>query len=90
MRVWNVESGECIYTLRGHEGTVWPLAVIGEGKWLASGSDNNGTVRVWDLESGFECVHMLRHESSVFSLAVIGGGKWLVSGSEDGTVCVWG
>ena len=56
IKIWNLESGECVRTLHGHDGGV--LCLHYSGKRLASGSVDS-TIRVWDISSG-EC-HTLRY-----------------------------
>ena len=48
IRLWDMESGESVHTLEGHQGMVWSVAWSGDGRWLASGADDL-TVRVWDV-----------------------------------------
>lgn len=74
--------------LMGHEGRVRSVAVSPDGKWAASGSDDN-TVKIWDLESG-ECRATLEgHTRLVVSVAITPDGKRIMSGSFDGTISVW-
>jgi WD40 repeat protein len=47
------------YTLRGHKGSVYRMALSPDGRFLASPSGDR-TVRLWDLESGQE-VRKLEH-----------------------------
>ena len=49
IRIWDVQTGECIQTLRDH--THWFNCVTwsSDGKYLASASDDN-TVRIWNLK----------------------------------------
>ena len=47
VRVWDVATGECVRTLKGHTSIVWDVRDLGGGR-MASGS-NDGTVRVWDV-----------------------------------------
>ena len=54
MKVWSVESGECVTTLEGHSSYVRSVSFSPDGKHVASGSDDK-TVKVWSVESG-ECV----------------------------------
>ena len=54
MKVWSVESGECVTTLEGHSDGVNSVSFSPDGQWIASGSEDN-TVKVWSVESG-ECV----------------------------------
>ena len=48
IRVWEVESGELVQTLEGHNAAVLGLAVTPDGKTLVS-SSSDSTVRLWDL-----------------------------------------
>src|SRR5207245_2319655 len=47
-------SPACLRVLTGHTGTVYSVAVTGDGRTAVSGADD-GTVRVWDLASGRCC-----------------------------------
>jgi WD40 repeat protein len=54
VKVWSVESGECVTTLEGHSGWVYSVSFSPNGTRIASGSKDN-TVKVWSVESG-KCV----------------------------------
>ncbi len=47
--VWDVESGEQVACLTGHTGSIYRLCFSPCGQFLASGGENDGTVRVWDM-----------------------------------------
>jgi hypothetical protein len=52
MRVWDVESGECVQKMEGHEGRVTDLAFCPtDGTRLASVSEDT-TIRLWSVKSG--------------------------------------
>jgi WD40 repeat protein len=44
--IWNIETGEGI-TLHGHLNEVWAVALAPDGKTLATGIKNEGTVSLW-------------------------------------------
>lgn len=69
--VYNVNNGQIIYTLYGHDGGVWAMELCGpKNRYLVSGSTDR-TVRVWDLDVGC-CTSVLRgHTSTIRSLSVI-------------------
>ena len=46
--VWDVESGKRAVCLTGHTGSVYRLCFSPCGRFLASGGEEDGTVRVWD------------------------------------------
>ena len=47
IKIWNAESKNLLYTLRGHTGNVESVSFNRNGTQIVSGSDD-GTVRVWD------------------------------------------
>jgi WD40 repeat protein/serine/threonine protein kinase len=59
-----------------------------DGKWLASASEQDSTVRVWGQATGRELQRLEGHRRPVTSVAFLPDGH-LVSGSLDGTVIVW-
>jgi WD40 repeat protein len=65
IRLWDIESGELVRTLEGHQAAVQSVAWSGDGQWLASADDE--TVRVWDIESGTELA-MYPHRYSAYDL----------------------
>ena len=46
--VWDMESGEQVACLTGHTGSIYRLCFSPCGQFLASGGENDGTVRVWN------------------------------------------
>ena len=51
VRVWDLRSGVCLRTLKGHSDTVSSVSVTPDGRRAVSGSFDR-TLRVWDLEIG--------------------------------------
>jgi serine/threonine protein kinase len=88
IKVWNLETGEEIYTLNKHSGTVFSVAISLDAQFLASGSAD-GTIKVWDLDTGEEIYSITEHSDAIYSVAISPDGKFLVSGSNDTTVRVW-
>ena len=53
VRVWDLESGECIRTLKGHADRVSAVDITPDGRRVVSGSGGQDrTLRVWDVASG--------------------------------------
>ncbi|KAJ2600898.1 SCF ubiquitin ligase complex subunit cdc4 [Coemansia sp. RSA 1721] len=66
--VFDINTGDTVRQLVGHEGGVWALAVV--GNTVISGSTDR-SVRVWDLETG-RCTHVFTgHSSTVRCLQVL-------------------
>lgn len=84
IKVWKVDTGECIRTLSGHTKGVRSLAFDAQ-KLITGGLDS--TIKVWNYHTG-QCIATYRgHEDAVVSVDF--SNKSIVSGSADHTVKVW-
>ncbi|MGJ0340615.1 WD40 repeat domain-containing protein [Aliarcobacter cryaerophilus] len=50
IKLWDIETGECLKTLKGHSGRIHSLAITLDGKQIISGSLME--TKIWDLQSG--------------------------------------
>jgi WD40 repeat protein/DNA-directed RNA polymerase subunit RPC12/RpoP len=76
------------HKLTGHNDWVRDVVVSPDGRWIASGSDDQ-TVKTWDLKTG-ECTATLNGQSGgVISVAVTPDATRVLSASIDGYVTVW-
>ena len=57
LKVWDVETGECVATLEGHSESVYGVAVLPDGRRVVSASGDN-TLKVWDVAT-CKCVATL-------------------------------
>lgn len=75
-------------TLHEHTDNVNCLAIISDGKLLASGSHDT-TIRLWSLPDGKLLQTLTGHSKWVRCLAINPDGNLLASGSDDKTVRLW-
>jgi WD40 repeat protein len=86
--MWNVKTGECINTFKGHQNWIRTVAFSCNGKTIASGSDDQ-TIKIWDIEYG-KCLHtLLGHNDWVKTISFSPDGLILASGSNDETIRLW-
>jgi WD40 repeat protein len=88
IKVWNLATGEEIYTLKGHSSRVNILAITPDGQRLVSGSDDN-TIKLWNLDTGRQIRTLVGHSFWVRSVAISPDGKIVASGSFDNTIKLW-
>ncbi|KAK3282716.1 hypothetical protein CYMTET_9558 [Cymbomonas tetramitiformis] len=83
VRVFDVETGECLWLMAGHEDVVWLLRCIGPTMLLSAARD--GTARLWDSGCG-ECLGALHgHSSAVLAMDVdMPPSAWSAGGAQDG------
>ena len=87
IRMWNLESGECVKALNGHFTTVNRLITLDSGEIVSCSYDN--TIKIWDANDG-RCVKTLvGHSHWVKSIQAVNGSNTLVSCSIDGTLKTW-
>lgn len=68
VRLWDVQSGECVRIFIGHRGMILSLAMSPDGRYMASG-DEDGTIMMWDLSSGRCVTPLMGHTTCVWTLA---------------------
>jgi len=87
VKVWDVATGKCVATLKGHPEGVTDVAMFPDGRRVVFGSLAT-PLEVWDVETG-ECVATLEgHSRIVWCVAVFPDGRRVVSGSF-GEIKVW-
>ncbi len=88
IKIWDIQSGECLNTLEGHSSLVSSVAISPDGKTIVSGSGDE-TIKVWDIQSG-ECLKTLKgHSEWVSSVTISPDGKTIASGSIDKSIKIW-
>ena len=79
IKLWNLETGQCIRTLKGHKRRVRTIVWSPDSQYIASGSDDN-TIRVWRTDTG-----KLRRKSSMHT-----GVCFCMAWSPDNTIIAAG
>lgn len=88
MKLWDINTGECVRTFTGHSNTVRCVRFGHDESYVVSGSWDN-TIRVWRTSSG-ECLQTLEgHTDAVNALDVSADGEYILSGSNDRTLKLW-
>ncbi|MDX1377350.1 MAG: TIR domain-containing protein [Anaerolineales bacterium] len=87
--IWDVESGDEIFQLAGHdEYWVADIEFSPDGSLIATGG-GDWNVRLWNADTGSLRTFLPGHEDSVTSVAFNSDGTRLVSGSDDDTAVLW-
>jgi WD40 repeat protein len=82
VKVWDVQTRQCLYTLRDHGGAVWAVALSPDGTLLASGSQDR-TVHLYDASTGERVRTLEGHAREVQCVAFSPNGAYLVSGGGE-------
>jgi WD40 repeat protein/serine/threonine protein kinase len=86
VKIWDVETGRELFTLRGHTESVFSVFFSPDGRRLASLGWDGSSVKVWDLPPGEPGVSAPegRVLTSQFSRGRHSNGAWSVAFSPDG------
>jgi hypothetical protein len=90
LKLWNIDTGECLRTFKGHTKKVNSVSFSHDGKFALSGSGDN-TLKLWDIDTG-ECLRTFEgHTYEVESVTFSPDGKLALSGGdcEDDSLKLW-
>ena len=87
-KIWDVNTGELIYTLSGHNGEVSAVAYSQDGEEIVTGSQDS-IGRLWRTGTGTEPITLSGHNTAVNSLAYNSSGTRLASSSMDNIAIIW-
>ena len=89
IKVWEVDSGVPLRSLRGHTASVNSIAFSPDSQWLVSGSRDR-TIKLWDVYAGHEIRTLEPRDcGEVRAVTFSPDGLWLASGSTDSMVRLW-
>ena len=87
VRLYHVD-GTLVHTFKGHNGTVYSVAVTPNGQHILSSSQDK-RVKVWSVASKSLVSICAGHTNTVYAVAAMPDGKRILSGGIDKTVRVW-
>lgn len=88
IKVWDVTTLQCLFTLIGHNNWIRALQFHPGGKYLLSVSDDK-TLRVWDLKTKRNSKTLEAHSHFVTSIDMHKFGPYVVTASVDQTIKLW-
>ncbi|KAJ2522274.1 ubiquitin-binding SDF ubiquitin ligase complex subunit met30 [Coemansia sp. RSA 1939] len=84
MRVWDIDTGECLDTIFGHVEGIWSMTF--DALRIVSGS-NDGTLKVWDTTS-HSCLFTLQPTQAAINCVAISDTR-IILGDNDGNARVF-
>lgn len=88
IKIWDINTNECIRTLEGHDDWVRFLTLSPDGTRLFSCSDD-WNVRAWNFDTG-QCEYILEgHTMPVLHVSTSPSHRFLFSTSRDRTIKIW-
>ncbi len=98
-RVWNIETGEKLLELHGHNQPVMSIAFSADGNQIYTGG-NDASIAIWDARTGIRLARLFGHSDAVNSIefrpveknsanSSSAGTKQFTTISSDKTIRIW-
>lgn len=88
VKVWNVEAGNCIHKLEGHDFAVGSVAFSAD-QFCALTSSWDGTLRLWDLKTGKSLQTMRVRATQIWRAAWSDDQRFALSCGGDKRIRLW-
>ena len=88
VKIWDLETGEKLHTLKGHSNTINTLSITPNEKKLVSGSKDR-SIKIWDLKTKENTNTLKGHTGWVLDVQTTPDGKFIISCSIDKTIKIW-
>ena len=88
IKVWDVQTGKCLLTLKGHTNYVTSVTFSPDGSRLAS-SSRDKTVRIWDVSTGASLAVLKDHPHALQDVAWSYDGQFIAVAGEHGSLVIW-
>ncbi len=100
MKLWQIDTGECLQTFQAHPSLVLAIAFSPDGQVLATGG-GDGTINLWDVSEFLHSPTSHSHHPPPLLATLLGHQKWirflvysptgdiLASCSQDGSIKLW-
>ena len=85
IKIWDLETGECLKTLHDHKASIETMLIIPNNKFISASVDY--TIKIWDLIT-YECLNTITNESQVHSLCLLPNNE-TAFGCRDGSIQIW-
>ena len=85
IKIWDLETGECLKTLNDHKNYVNCILIISNNRFMSGSEDK--TIKIWDLNT-YECLNTLENDSKVSSLCLISESQVACS-CLGGSIHIW-
>jgi WD40 repeat protein len=92
VKVWDIVTGQILFTFSGHRGIIYSVAFSPDGKRLATASAD-ATVKVWDVasikETSRDPLTLSGHSGAIYKVVFSPDGRRLATACDDGTSRVY-
>ncbi|CCX09741.1 Similar to Periodic tryptophan protein 2 homolog; acc. no. Q9C270 [Pyronema omphalodes CBS 100304] len=88
IHIWNVQTGQLLETLSGHDGPISSLSFAPDGSSLVSGSWDR-TVRIWSIFTRTQTSEPLQQQADVLCVIHRPDSKQLTVSTLDGQLTFW-
>jgi WD40 repeat protein len=87
-RIWDAQSGQELFALRGHTGPILSLVFTPDNRSLLT-SSADGTAKIWDIAPSLESLAIAVSGKPLFSTAFDPRNQKIATAGEDGKLRIW-